>query len=583
MSFYVILRILLFFQICFFIKCDEKINILDNDIKIYFDSSWVAGTNTEDIILVKMEKENSALDDYNSTFFCERNFKYKGVNYKLKIKVSPNHNLTYEIFKDNKPITDVEKEIFYRDPEDYDDEGNPVQFYKTTKSLFYSKNWVLLKLKTKYGNEFYSFINNIYPITTNETWMPLGYFSKFSDVYIIYSNISSLPFIAASRVSVQHKSIDLTGLNFENNDSVTMHGWFSNCKNLKTFKNFPKFIKEINMSRMLDGCESLEEISLSGKIIVSAGSCFLGCNNLKNIDLTNTHINENAILNLMFKDCKSIEKIVGIEKLVKKNDKPDVYYMFDSSNIKGKLDLSQWGTNIIPKGMFSNANVKDLTLFDLRNIKKYVEEIIRNNKKKIEEYNKKISEYNIEINKKKKELEDLNKQPGTEENKNKKTVLTAEINGLTISVKKIERQIKKIEDKNKDIESLDILEGAVVENLYIKDEFMPEDKKDLDKLIGKNCTVKMLYIVDKDGNCKKYKGINDYKNNIEYKEQKQDLDHINHQIQENHINQQNPKDIKEKHEEVPKCSKCLDCCTKCFHNCCCCCNNGSNRKRSNSI
>ena len=131
-----------------------------------------------------------------------------------------------------------------------------------------------------------------------------------------------------------------------------------------------------------------------------------------------------------------------------------------------------------------------------------------------------------------------------------------------------EDDIKKEKDKLKQYQDeiagngkgLNILEGSTVDELYIKEEFMPEDKKDLDRLVGNNCTVNMLYIVDKDGNCKKYKNFEDYKNNIEYKDEEQ-VDPINQQ--------QQPEIIKE--NEIQKPNSCITCCTKCFTKCCCCC------------
>ena len=557
MFFNVILRILLFFQICFFIKCDEKINILDDEIKDYFDSSWVAGTNKEDIILVKMEKENSGLDDYSSTFLCERNFKYKGIDYKLKITVSPNHNLTYEIFKDNKLITDDEKELFYRDPEDYDDEGTPIKFYKTTKSLFYSNNWVLLKLKTNEENEFYAFINNIYPITTDENWIPLGYFSRFSDVYIIYSNISYIPYIASSRVSVKHKLIDLTGLNFEYND-VYISGWFCNCKNLISFKNIPNFINGICISRMLDGCERLEDVDLGENTITGANNCFENCKNLKNINLKNVKIAEDADLSKMFLNCKNIKNIEGFKTFIKEKDNPNIENILEGAEVDGELDLTLWGTNIIPKEMFKNGKVKSLKLFNLKKILEYYIEFC---KKKISECKEEIKKLEKDLVDYRKKLEDLNKiEPKTDKNKKDIKYFEKEIKLAENSIKENKDMIKQYQDEIAgNGKGLNILEDSTVDELYIKEEFMPEDKKDLDRLVGKNCTTKMIYIVDKDGNLKKYKGFNDYKNNQEYKEPEPVEDPINQQI---------PEEIEE--NEIPKGNMCLNCCGKCFTNCCCC-------------
>jgi len=577
MFFNLILRILLFFQICFFIKCDEKINILDNKIKGYFDSGWVAGTNNEDIILVKMEKENQDLDDYNSTFSCEREFIYKGNNYKLKITVSKNHNLEYKIqIKSDdifREVTDVEKELFYRDPEDCDGEGNPIKFYKTTKSLFYSNNWVLLKLKTNDEKEFYAFINNIYPITTNEPWIPLGYSSRFLDVYIIYSNISYIPYIASSRVSVEHKLIDLTGLNFEDNDNAYMGEWFCNCKNLITFKNIPKFNKSINISRMLDGCESLEDVDLGENTIIGANNCFKGCEKLKNINLKNVKITKNANLSQMFLNCKNIKNIEGFKTFIEEKDNPNLENMLEGAEVDGELDLTLWGTNILPKKFIKNGKVKSLKLFNLKKILQYY---IKSCKEKIQKLEEGIKDNEKELEEYKKKLENL-KQKELKTNKDEEDIKNLEKN-IKITENSIKRRKDNLKQYQDEIDGngkgLNILEDSTVDELYINEEFMPEDKKDLDKLIGNNCITKMIYIIDKDGKCKKYKDFNDYKNNIEYKDEEQQDIPINPQIPEKIEN------VDEK--EIPKGNTCINCCGKCFKSCCCCCHKNS-RKRSNSI
>ena len=566
MFFNLILRILLFFQICFFIKCDEHIKIYDDGIKGYFGNIWVNNISTErDVILVKMTKKNN-LDDYNSTFEYERDFNYNKQDYRLNINVGKDHNLEYSIYKKVKmgddylyaPITDFEKEIFYRDTKIY--KNGRVEIKKTMKSLFDSGNWVLIRVITNDNKEFYAFINNIFPYYYGSNlWGPLAYGSKFKELYIIYSNIQSIPFLTSSEDQTYYDFIDLKGLNFEYNTNIELINWFLNAKSLKKFKNIPKFTDGINISKMLNGCESLEEISLGNNKIYSASNCFQGCSNLKNIDLTNTYIDKNANLKYMFEDCKNIEKIEGIEQLVTKDDKPDVEYMFKNANIK-HLDLSQWGTNIKPEGMLKNGKVKSLKLFNLKKILEYYIEIC---KKEIPKLEKRINNNEKDLKEYRKKLEELEQiELKTEDDKKAIKNFNELIETKKDDIKKKKDMIKQYQDEIAgNGKGLNILEDSTVDELYINEEFMPEDKKDLDRLVGNNCTVGMIYIVDKDGKCKKYKDFNDYKNNIEYKDEEQ------HNIP---INQpQQPEIIKEK--EIQKPNSCITCCGKCFKSCCCCC------------
>jgi len=562
MFFDVILRILLFFQICFFIKCDEHIKIYDDDIKCYFGNRWVNNIYKErDTILVRMTKKN-ILDDYNSTFESEREFKYKENNYKLKITVSENHNLEYKIqiksggiFKD---VTDDEKEILYRLNE-YDENYNIKGPLKTMKSLFHSNNWVLIRVITHDNNEFYAFINNIEVYHDgSDNWGPLAFGSDFKELYIIYSNIKSIPWLTNTVAQTYYDFIDLKGLNFENNKCAVLCGWFKNAKSLKKFKNIPKFNKSINISSMLDGCESLEDVDLGENTIIHANNCFENCKNLKNVNLENVKIAEDADLSKMFLNCKNIKNIEGFKTFIKEKDNPNLENILEGAEVDGELDLTLWGTNIIPKEMLKNGKVKSLKLFNLKKILQYYIEFC---KKEIQEYKKEINEEEKDLEDYRKKLENLKKiEPKTEENKKDIKYYEEQIEGTKDYIKKEKDKLKQYQDEIAgNGKGLNILEDSTVDEIYIKEEFMPEDKKDLDRLVGNNCTVNMLYIVDKDGNCKKYKNFEDYKNNIEYKDEEQ-VDHINQQI---------PEDIKEK--EIPKGNTCLICCGKCFKSCCCCC------------
>ena len=488
------------------------------------------------------------------------------------------HNLTYDIKKKQglnwvEITDDKEKKIFYKDTK-YDEKLKKHITDESSESFLITNNWVLAKIKPiNEDNYFYVFINNIKEIRIDPAYCCLGVNNKIEDFYFIYSGILLVDSISRTLpgYNTQLVNINFKGLNFVEDTDINMKNWFENANNLKNIHNFPKLKKEINIRQMLTGCKSLENVDLGENKINDAFRCFSGCENLKNVNLENISITKNARLCNMFYNCKILGHIRGISTLVKKDDKPDVKYMFSNAVINKRLNLSEWGTNIIPLNMFINAKIKNLILFDIKSINKNFEETKKNNEKKIREFNKKIDENNNEINKKNKEIEDINKQPETDENKKKKNDITNEIEKLKYDVDKLTKDINNRRAQN-GIQQLEILNNAEVDKLCIKEEFMPK-KEDLDKIIGNNCTVKMLYIVDKDGNYKKYEGFDNYKNGIEYKDPKPDDDdnktNDDQQIQEDP--QQNIENV-----ELPKSNHCFSFCAQCCIKCCCCCPNNNN-------
>ena len=101
------MRVIKILKIFFFLKTfttnADYINIIDESIKDYFDNTWASALSSVDIILVKMEKvkmpDGAELEDYISTFKCEKEFNYNKIDYKVIITVSEVHNLTYDIKK----------------------------------------------------------------------------------------------------------------------------------------------------------------------------------------------------------------------------------------------------------------------------------------------------------------------------------------------------------------------------------------------------------------------------------------------------------------------------------------------------
>ena len=571
--FKILLQFFLFFQVYFFVRCDNSVKIIDDDLTNDFDSNWIR--NTYNFILVKMEKKDD-LDDYSSTFSREKTFNHEGNEYKIKITVSKGHNLTYDIKKkigDNfSPLPEDEKMKFYKIYEK-DDKGNPIKLSTDAKSFLNSNNWVLSKIKsTNSDNYYYAFTNSI-----NYTWhsntfydktvyCALGYWANIEEFYFIYSNLKKLEILSSTidNCTTQLKFIDLKGLNTDS-PTFDFSKAFHSAQNLTIFRNFPDFLKNLILEDSFKNCTNLKNISLGKNTISKSKNCFANCKNLENVNLENINLEENANLKGMFLNCKSIKNIQGIETLVKKDDKADVNNMFEGAIVNGNLDLSQWGDKIRSKRMLKNSKIKKLKLFNLKKIFEYNIEFL---KKEIENRKKLINNYKKDIEDLGKKLDELdNKEPKTDEDDYNIGNYEYDIETAKNNIVDYENEIKKLENEiNRDGDRLYILEGSIIDELYISEEFMP-NKEDLDRVLGNNCTVKILYVIDKDGNQKRYDGFDNYKNGIEYK----DPEPINSedQHQDEKIEQIENNDELEKINKNQYCFQCLKCC-------CCCCHNNNN-------
>jgi len=588
---------LFYFVNIFFIKSTEShINIVDDGVDKYFDYNWVNSIkNKRPTILVKMDKvkmsDGAELDDYDSTYKCEKDIKYKGNEYKIHIDVEKGHKLKYTIWKKikindetlcNEITDDNEKKLFYKYTK-YDEKLKTQITDESSESFLSSENWVLAKIKPKdEDNYFYYFLNNIEYIGNNSgKYCCLGHWNKIEKFYFIYSKINYVDAISATLegYSTYLVNIDLKGLNFNVDGDYNLSEWFKNAADLKKIENFPKIDNEINIREMLKGCENLEDVDLGENKIDNATLCFLKCENLKNVNLENVSLTKDANLTNMFNYCKNLKEIKGIENLVKENDNPILDYMFTDCNIKGNLDLSKWGTNIKNcKNLFRNSNVKNLTLFNLK-------ELLKKNKEKIEKYKKELNVLRKEY--KSKFLPELSKISNNEnlnnkilnyldlvtdiklnaeqqkeyEELNKDTEITSNYNNILKNNKDLKDMIKEISKlftKIKMDENPDILKGSTIIELNINEEFMPDNKEDLNKILGSEYNITGdINIIKSNGEIVKYKNLDNYP----YKEQKEQPDiPINPQIQE---------DIKEK--EIPKPNQCCLCCATCFSKCCCCC------------
>ena len=578
------LYLLFYFVNIFFIKSAEShINIVDNYVAQFFDSNWVNNIkNKRHTILVKMDKvkmpDGAYLDDYESTFEYETNFIHNGQDYKIQIHVKKDpikkdHKLDYIIYKKGEKYDDItdenDEKIFY-EYDRVDEKTNKNIYNKSPETTLGSYNWVLAKIKPKDEDDyFYVFINNIDHVLNGHTiYCCLGVNNNIEDFYFIYSKINYVDAISATLEGhdTQLVNINLKGLNFneENIEIIKMEKWFTNAKSLKNITNIPKFNKNINIEEMVKGCKNLENVDLGENTINKASFCFTNCENLKNVNLENTSITENANLSNMFNHCKISKNLKGIKTLVNKNNKPNVDYMFSECNIECDLDLSKWGTNMKSyKYLFSKSNFKNLTLFNLKELVKKNKETIENNKKKIDEFYKKHPDK--KLNEKVKSLILLNRQfykEGLNAEDNTK-LKNLENDDEIKKVPNFENYKKEFEDiinmenENQTLESPDILNKSTIENFNIKEDFMPDNKQDLDKILGDGYNITgNINIIKSNGEVVTYKNFDDYP----YKEQEKQPNITN-----------NPPQLPTNIEDTPKPNSCCLCCATCFSKCCCCC------------
>ena len=581
---------LFYFANIFFIKSDN-INIVDNDVAKYFDSNWVNNIkNKRPTILVKMNKVKTGDDvesnDYESTYEYQKDFKHNGNEYRIHIDVEKGHKLKYIIWKKGEndlyyDITDENDEKIFYFRNGVNEETKKKIYDKSPESTLKSYNWALAKIKPKdENNYFYVFINNIDHITNTEKYCCLGLNNKIEKFYFIYSKINCVDGLSRT-LNGYHthlEFIDFTGLNFNVDCDYNLSEWFENAADLKKFENFPKIDNEINIGGMLRGCEKLEDVDLGENKIDNASSCFIKCKNLKNVNLENVSITKNANLSSMFNYCKELENLKGIETLVKENDNPILDRMFTDCNIKGNLDLSKWGTNIKNcKNLFWNSNVENLTLFNIK-------ELLKNNRKQIEKYKNELNDLRKEY--KNKFLPELSKISNNENLNNKILNYLDLVTDIKLNAEQqkeyeelakdteITSNYKNIFENNKDLKDMymkikiliinikidenpDILKGSTIRNLNINEEFMPDNKEDLNKILGSEYNITGdINIIKSNGEVVKYKNFDDYP----YKEQEEQPDIPN-----------NPPQLPTNIEDTPKPSSCCLCCAKFFSKCCCCC------------
>ena len=147
-------------------------------------------------------------------------------------------------------------------------------------------------------------------------------------------------------------------------------GMFRNCTSLKTIdmENWDK-TNLVNISSMFYGCSSLTTINgvenLIGPRVTFGSYIFSGCSSLTEIDVSNWD-NRISDMRAMFNDCTNLSKIIGVEKLVSKNN-VYIFYLFSGCSSLTEIDVSGWDVSnaVYTYSIFEGCS--SLTELDLSN------------------------------------------------------------------------------------------------------------------------------------------------------------------------------------------------------------------------
>ena len=147
-------------------------------------------------------------------------------------------------------------------------------------------------------------------------------------------------------------------------------GMFRNCTSLKTIdmENWDK-TNLVNISSMFYGCSSLTTINgvenLIGPRVTFGSYIFSGCSSLTEIDVSNWD-NRISDMRAMFDGCTNLSKIIGVEKLVSKNN-VYIFYLFSGCSSLTEIDVSGWDVSNAVHTYSIFKGCSSLTELDLSN------------------------------------------------------------------------------------------------------------------------------------------------------------------------------------------------------------------------
>ena len=328
-----------------------------------------------DLLLKKDYKERPNINDvYQQVIqLCDGGDEKKFVQTDEKNKIK----MIIEI-KDN----DINKDIYFFDNTDYEDENGIKHFHDSLKELNESN------AKLYINNKKYRFQKCFRFAKKGEYKIKLKFYFSIKDCSYMFYNCNVIKTIDLSKfhsknvtnMSYMFYNCDnLSNINFSNFNTENvknMNYMFCRCYNLTNI-DFSSFNTKnlISMSCMFHSCDKLINLNLSSfdtQNVTDLSNIFSYCNNLTNIDLSS--FNTKNIKNMagMFYMCENLEKIDLLS--FDTQNVEDMKEMFCYCEKLSNINLSSFNTsNVVNmEKMFSNCNnLKeiDLSSFNTEKVK----------------------------------------------------------------------------------------------------------------------------------------------------------------------------------------------------------------------
>ena len=165
----------------------------------------------------------------------------------------------------------------------------------------------------------------------------------------------------------------------EDLDTSNIQYFFNECSKIVSidFSNFNSS-NITNMEGMFKLCKKLKEIigleKFNTKNVVNMAGLFYECNELKYLDLSNFDTSNVKYMDLMFNGCCKLKNIIGLNNFITNNVEL-MTGMFQSCFVIENLDLSNFNTSKVTnmESMFNGCHklksIKGLNNFNTKNVK----------------------------------------------------------------------------------------------------------------------------------------------------------------------------------------------------------------------
>ena len=302
-----------------------------------------------DMLLKKNQKERPNIDDVYKLVikYCDSGEEKKFVGREEKNKIK----IVIEIKE-----SDINKDIYFLDNTDYEDENGNKHFHDSLNELNESNVKLYIKNKKYRYQKCFRFAE------TGEYNIKLKFYFSLKDCSYMFYNCNCI------------KSIDLSKLHTKN--VTNMSHMFYNCDNLSNI-NLSNFNTEnvINMSNIFSRCYNLQNIDLSSfntKNVINMSNMFHSCDKLINLDLSSFDTKNVIDMSNLFSYCNSL-KDINLSSFNTENVKymEGMFYMCENLT---SLNLSSFNTQNIENinEMFCHCeNLQQINLlsFNAINIK----------------------------------------------------------------------------------------------------------------------------------------------------------------------------------------------------------------------